>query len=390
MGRRLEVGLRLRLFDRIPGLSDGYFHSRPVSDMAERMHALHRLRKTLRPWGAVYVMAQIVFTTVGIVWLHPRGAWVAIPLCLLQIGLPFAFQPALVERDARMRNHVGALVRFYLDGLMGLVPIRSHGGARAFRAEHDAQLSEWGQAADRNYRMAVLAETTQQAVGYGGGALLLWDYLSPSMGRPGPLSWLRDFFAGTLEDGVAVTSSLGGVDGTASAWALLLIYWILSLPTLGSALAVGVNTYPAVRNTLARALEILRSERDEPLPDAPDVPDGVVSRTTHDETPGDSPDHAGAGPQIDLDRVILNLGGNTVLAIRALSIPAGTHVAIVGISGAGKSSFLNLLLGIYNPSSGRLLVDGNTLMMLPSDGFDDKPYGSSRGYIYGTPACSII
>ena len=41
-----------------------------------------------------------------------------------------------------------------------------------------------------------------------------------------------------------------------------------------------------------------------------------------------------------------------------LSIAAGEHVAIVGVSGAGKSSLLGLLLGWRRLSSGRLLLDG--------------------------------
>lgn len=41
-----------------------------------------------------------------------------------------------------------------------------------------------------------------------------------------------------------------------------------------------------------------------------------------------------------------------------LSIPAGTTLAIVGENGAGKSTLVNLLTGMYAPTSGRILVDG--------------------------------
>ncbi len=41
-----------------------------------------------------------------------------------------------------------------------------------------------------------------------------------------------------------------------------------------------------------------------------------------------------------------------------LRIPAGKIVAVVGESGSGKSTLLKLLMGFYNPTQGRILVDG--------------------------------
>jgi ATP-binding cassette, subfamily B, bacterial len=44
-----------------------------------------------------------------------------------------------------------------------------------------------------------------------------------------------------------------------------------------------------------------------------------------------------------------------------LTIPAGTSVAFVGASGAGKSTLLNLLMRLYDPQSGRVLIDGRDI-----------------------------
>jgi ATP-binding cassette subfamily B protein len=41
-----------------------------------------------------------------------------------------------------------------------------------------------------------------------------------------------------------------------------------------------------------------------------------------------------------------------------LRIPAGQTVAIIGESGSGKSTLLKLLLGLYQPTAGRILIDG--------------------------------
>ena len=51
-------------------------------------------------------------------------------------------------------------------------------------------------------------------------------------------------------------------------------------------------------------------------------------------------------------------GEETVLENFSLSIPFGTHLAIVGETGAGKSTLVNLVCRFYEPTKGQLLIDG--------------------------------
>jgi ATP-binding cassette subfamily C protein CydD len=65
---------------------------------------------------------------------------------------------------------------------------------------------------------------------------------------------------------------------------------------------------------------------------------------------------------VHLQNVSLSYGeGRTALADITLDIPAGQCVAFVGISGAGKSSLFNLIMGFSTPSRGRVLVNGMPL-----------------------------
>ena len=53
--------------------------------------------------------------------------------------------------------------------------------------------------------------------------------------------------------------------------------------------------------------------------------------------------------------------GQEVLADIQLEVEPGQHIALVGSSGGGKSTLLSLLLRLYDPVSGRVLIDGHDL-----------------------------
>src|ERR687889_441799 len=54
---------------------------------------------------------------------------------------------------------------------------------------------------------------------------------------------------------------------------------------------------------------------------------------------------------------------DSVMSLSALDIdiPAGTSCAIVGPSGAGKSTIARLLYRFYDPTAGRILIDGQDI-----------------------------
>lgn len=75
-----------------------------------------------------------------------------------------------------------------------------------------------------------------------------------------------------------------------------------------------------------------------------------------------SPDfvYSGFEPKIELVNVSFTYPGSSAPAARniSFSIKAGQHVALVGPSGGGKTTIIDILLGILSPQTGTVLVSG--------------------------------
>ena len=328
LGRRLETRLRLALLAKIPRLVNRYFQSRPVSDMAERSHSLHQLRLLPRLGGQlVRAVLALVLTGAALVWLYPAGALLASLAVFLAIGLPLFVKPHLEELDLRVRTHTGALGRFYLDALLGLTTVRAHGAERAVRREHEGLLVEWTQASLGLIRTVVVLEGLQAVSGLGLAAWLLFGY---------------------------------GERFEEPAGALLLAYWALYLPVLGDEVALLVRQYPIHRNLTLRLFEPLGAPEADPTVVEP-------SRQDREEEPGRAPgsqaDQARtgrkAGIAVAFESVTVRAAGHTILQNIDLSVEPASHIAIVGASGAGKSSLVGLLLGWHRAATGQILVDGH-------------------------------
>jgi ABC-type multidrug transport system fused ATPase/permease subunit len=317
-GRRLEIRLRQAFLQKLPRLGDRYFQSRPLSNMAESSHLLHWLRLLPGHGGQVVrCLCELTATVVGVVWLHPPSAPLVLVLAFFVVALPLSCQPILLEKDLRMRGHAGGLARFYLDALLGLSAIRAHTAEGAVTSEHGTRLREWARAARDVARTGVIVETTMGVVGFGLAAAVVFHYLARAEG---------------------------------SGWAILFVYWILMIPALGMELALLIQQYPQHRNVTLRLLEPLGAEEG-----ASDEESEIVADTL------DASSFVKA-PGLTFEEVTVQQAGNRVLCVPKLDIAAGEQVGIVGVSGAGKSSLVGLLLGWYRPNTGRVLVDGEPLV----------------------------
>jgi ATP-binding cassette subfamily B protein len=63
-----------------------------------------------------------------------------------------------------------------------------------------------------------------------------------------------------------------------------------------------------------------------------------------------------------------------------LELPAGAVVAVVGENGAGKSTLVKLLARMYEPTAGRILVDGVELARMPAAEWRERLAGAFQDF----------
>jgi ABC-type multidrug transport system fused ATPase/permease subunit len=122
------------------------------------------------------------------------------------------------------------------------------------------------------------------------------------------------------------------------------------------------RTYKPVRNTARLSTRMAKATASaerineilETVPEVKDLPDAIAVT----ELKGD----------IRFDNVTFAYQpGKPVLEGLSFHIPAGKRVAVVGASGAGKSTISNLLVRLCEPTDGRILVDGHDLRQYQCD-----------------------
>ena len=125
--------------------------------------------------------------------------------------------------------------------------------------------------------------------------------------------------------------------------------------------------YRTIRQGLIDMAEMFRL-LDTPVEvaDAPGAPALVIRR-----------------PTLVFDNVVFGYESDrTILKGLSFEVPAGSQVALVGPSGAGKSTIARLVFRFYDPTSGRILIDGQDIR--------DVTQASLRQHIGIVPQDSVL
>ena len=140
----------------------------------------------------------------------------------------------------------------------------------------------------------------------------------------------------------------------------------LELATLSTFLTYAVGIFEPIQMTASNIAEFISLQasiervtdlldKEPEVRDTPEV-EAVYGDAFHPKKENWEPLHG----DIEFQDVTFRYpdGGEDVLQHFSLKIPAGTTVALVGETGAGKSTLVNLACRFFEPTEGKILIDG--------------------------------
>jgi ATP-binding cassette subfamily B multidrug efflux pump len=342
VAQRSLAELRARLFAHLLELPTSYHDRTPIGDSISRATADVEAIDDLFSSSVATLVGQtvgLITATTAMLVLSPKltgvAAFVLAPVLIITRVLRRRIRAA--ERETRAA--VGLLNAQLAEDLAAVEIVRAFGRQSAFANRFRHALQRWLRATNESVRYSAFYAPLLAIVSAVFTALLLW------------------LGAGSRFDALGVSV------GTLTAFVLLFSQFFTPLVNLGdewqsvqAALAGAERVFaivnlPADRPVQARYGTPLgdKTNGDTSLTDA--TPAGVARV---DAARGDAEYSALSLREVSFGYV----PGHAVLSSISLDVKPGEHVAIIGRTGAGKSSVLALLAGLYPPWTGRAELAG--------------------------------
>ncbi|HUN84649.1 MAG TPA: ABC transporter ATP-binding protein [Terracidiphilus sp.] len=323
ISREIEYDLRNDLFRQLE-LQDADFYQRyRTGDIMARMtNDLNAVRMLLGP--ALMYSANTVFFTLGALFFLLRispwltlVAWAPMPLASILVQY---FGRKIHDRFERIQESFSEI---------SAQAQENYSGARLVRAfaREDSQIKIFEKA---NRRYITRAQGLVQLMG------MLWPTLEFILG----ISMIITLLVGGHE---VISHRISVGDFVAFNTYMVLLIWPI--------IAVGwvVNLFQRGTASVKRIDELLRA--------MPAIDDSDADSTIPADTVLEG--------NIEFRNLSFSYGETPVLRNVSLKIPAGSSLAIVGPTGSGKTTLVNLISRLYEAPEGTLLIDGHSVRDYP-------------------------
>jgi ATP-binding cassette subfamily B protein len=328
--RKSEYDLRNDLFEHVQILSQEFFHRTQTGDiMARATNDLNYVRMFIGPgiMGTIDMM-RLPLTLALMIYLSGRLTLTAlIPLPLVSL-LVYGFVTFMHRQSERVQQQYSVITARTHESLAGARVVQAYGIAdreiAAFTRESEKYMRE-------NMRLAYIMSLAWPLIGmtiafmivlvvWSGGAMVIDDALK-------------------LEDltGFVVCMLM-------LVWPLAEFGWILTLYQRG---AVGMRRINEILAEIPAIRDGENTQREFEIERGSIRFENVSFAYRHTKEGGVSIEPA------------------PVLHDVSFEVPSGKTVAIVGPTGSGKSTIVSLLTREYDPTAGRILVDGCDLRRIP-------------------------
>jgi ABC-type multidrug transport system fused ATPase/permease subunit len=310
--------MRRDVYARLQRLPVDYFDQRASGDLMTRViedvNSVERVLIDGTEQGTVALLS--VFGVLGfLLYLNPLLAGVAlVPLPILAAGALW-YTLTAHRRYRAQRQASSAMNALLMDNLQGV-----------------RQIKAYGQQLHEDARFAARADDLRRSTL---GVMRVWASYSPAMS-----------FAAALGSGLVLW--VGGrmvIDGTISLGDLVGFLFFLALFYEPVGRLHGLNQMlQAARAAGERVFDILDTKTES----------ASAHRTRKLRLPVQG--------EVIYDRVSFSYGNQRVV-LRDISLKArpGEMIALVGPTGAGKSTLVNLLPAFYEPTAGRVTIDGEDI-----------------------------
>jgi ABC-type multidrug transport system fused ATPase/permease subunit len=353
VGQRALADLRIRIFTHLQRQPIGFYESRPAGVLISRMtNDVEALESLVT--DSVVTLFQSGLTLVGaigvLLYLDPTLALLTFGVVPVVAGLSIWFRLTSAGAFRRTRETIGSLTAYLQETLSGIRVVRSFGQ----ETRHTAQFA----ALNEDNCDANMATVRLNAAYFPAVEMLSGVALS-----------LIVLYGGYQAIDGHITA------GTVVAFVATLSYLFEPIQQLSQL----YTTYQSGMAALEKIFQLL-----DTAPTTIDRPDAVelgqirgevrfdgvsfAYRPRRDRARDDAPPRA-AENRVSADGdTTVSETEEEVLALDGidLDIPPGQTVALVGATGAGKSTMAKLVARFYDPTAGRVLVDGHDLREITS------------------------
>jgi ATP-binding cassette, subfamily B, multidrug efflux pump len=320
ISRDIEFDLRNDLFRHLESLSYSFYQRTRTGDiMAKATNDLNAVRMLLGP-AIMYTANTIVFTLGALAFMlkiSPRLTLYAfLPLPAISIVIQY-FGRRIHERFERIQAMFSDISARAQENFSGARVVRAY-------VQEEAEIAAFEEANQEYIRRSL---KLVRLMG------MLWPTLETTLGLAVVLVlWLggREVLLGRITVGKFVAFNTYMVQLT---WPIIALGWVINIFQRGTASMGRIN------ELLIEKPEII----DTPALDAPQ------------QIVGD----------IEFRHLSYSYNGAPVLHDINLRIPAGSSLAIVGPTGSGKTTLVNLIPRVYDAARGSVLIDGRAIQDYP-------------------------
>ena len=313
--------LRVRLYRHLQRLPLSYYDETPLGDTISRCTADIDTLDTLFSSGVAGLaddLVGLVTVSIAMIILSPSLALISALVVPPLLIVTNVFRKRIRDAERRNRQAVGLMNTHLQETLGGLEVIRAFDRAPAFTARFRQVLKQRLEAYNEAAKYSALYSPIMQILMAAAISLLLWS------GARGTL------------DGWSVSL------GTLTAFVLLFKNFFDPITALG-------EEWQTVQSALSGAERIFQ------------VLDLSIERHPQEE-------HSTRAGDINVNHLTFGyFPDEPVLRDVSFRVQAGEHVALVGRTGAGKSSIVHLLGGLYSPWEGEVRVAGVDPRHIPEE-----------------------